>query len=49
MDEIVTFGRWVLLATLFTYFGGQESTAIMGLITIATTIAGPSATLSAEY
>ncbi|WP_207101589.1 oligosaccharide flippase family protein [Paracoccus shandongensis] len=49
MAEIVTFGRWVLLATLFTYFGGQGSTAIMGLevppetlglITIATTIAG---------
>lgn len=48
MAEIVTFGRWVLLATLFTYFGGQGSTAIMGfevpvetlgLITIATTIA----------
>ncbi|WP_207471044.1 oligosaccharide flippase family protein [Paracoccus fontiphilus] len=48
MAEIVSFGRWVLLATLFTYFGGQGSTAIMGfevsvevlgLITIATTIA----------
>lgn len=47
LQEIVTFGRWVLLATLFTYFGGQGSTAIMGfevpvetlgLITIATTI-----------
>lgn len=48
LDEIVTFGRWVLLATLFTYFGGQGAIAIMGLevpvevlglITIATTIA----------
>lgn len=48
MAEIVSFGRWVLLATLFTYFGGQGSTAIMGfevpvdvlgLITIATTLA----------
>lgn len=48
LEEIVTYGRWVLLATLFTYFGGQGSTAIMGfevpvktlgLITIATTIA----------
>lgn len=48
MAEIVTFGRWILLGTLFTYFGGQGSTAIMGfyvpvdvlgLITIATTIA----------
>ena len=47
MAEIVTFGRWVLLATLFTYLGGQGTTAIMGLevpvetlglITIATTI-----------
>lgn len=48
LGEIVTFGRWVLLATMFTYFGGQGSTAIMGLevpvetlglITIATTLA----------
>ena len=47
LDEIVTFGRWVLLATLLGYFGGQGTTAIMGLevpvevlglITIATTI-----------
>lgn len=49
MAEIVTFGRWVLLATLFTYFGGQGATAILGLevpvetlglITIAITISG---------
>lgn len=49
MSEIVTFGRWILLGTLFTYLGGQGSTAIMGLevpvdtlgkITIALTIAG---------
>lgn len=47
LDEIVTFGRWVLLATLLGYFGGQGTTAIMGLevpvevlglIAIATTI-----------
>lgn len=48
MSEIVTFGRWILLGTLFTYLGGQGSRAVMGfevdldtlgLITIATTIA----------
>ncbi|CUH20593.1 colanic acid exporter [Jannaschia seosinensis] len=48
MDEIITFGRWILLGTLFTYLGGKGSTAIMGLevpvetlglITIASTIA----------
>lgn len=48
MAEIVTFGRWILLGTLFTYLGGKGSTAIMGLevsveilgkITIASTIA----------
>lgn len=48
MTEIITFGRWILLATLFTYLGGKGSTAVMGLhitveilglITIATTIA----------
>jgi O-antigen/teichoic acid export membrane protein len=48
MKEIVRFGRWILLGTLFTYMGGQGSRAIMGfevsietlgLITIATTIA----------
>lgn len=48
MSEIITFGRWILLGTLFTYLGGKGSTAVMGLhvtveilglITIATTIA----------
>ncbi|MBU2956522.1 oligosaccharide flippase family protein [Paracoccus sp. 1_MG-2023] len=48
ITEIVNFGRWILLGTLFTYLGGKGSTAIMGLevsvetlgrITIATTIA----------
>ncbi len=47
LAEIVTFGRWVLLATFLGYLGGQGTTAIMGLevsvevlglITIATTI-----------
>lgn len=45
--EIVTFGRWILLATLMTYFAGQGNKALMGflipldtlgLITIATTM-----------
>jgi O-antigen/teichoic acid export membrane protein len=48
MKEIVHFGRWILLGTLFTYMGGQGSRAVMGfevsietlgLITIATTLA----------
>lgn len=46
--EIVHFGAWILLGTLFTYAGGQGTQAVMGgvvsietlgLITIATTIA----------
>lgn len=48
MAEMVTFGRWILLGTLFTYLGGKGSTAIMGFevpveilgkITVASTIA----------
>lgn len=48
LNEIVTFGRWVLLGTMFTYFGGQGAIAligfevpveVLGLITIATTLA----------
>ena len=48
LREIGTFGRWILLATLFTYFGGQGTKAVMGglveldtlgMITIATTLA----------
>lgn len=48
MAEIVTFGRWILLGTLFTYLGGKGVTAIMGfevpietlgLITVSSTLA----------
>lgn len=48
MGEIVIFGRWILLGTLFTYLGGKGVTAIMGfevsietlgLITVSSTIA----------
>lgn len=48
LREIVSFGRWLILATLFTYLGGRGIQAIMGglveietlgLITLATTIA----------
>ena len=44
----MTFGRWILLGTLFTYLGGKGVTAIMGfevsietlgLITVSSTIA----------
>ncbi|MER5173780.1 oligosaccharide flippase family protein [Thioclava kandeliae] len=49
LDEIVKFGRWILLGTLFTYLGGQGSVAItgflvpvetLGLFAIATTFSG---------
>ncbi|MDQ1902863.1 oligosaccharide flippase family protein [Paracoccus sp. WLY502] len=48
MAEIVTFGRWILLGTLFTYMSGKGVTAIMGfevsveilgLITVSSTLA----------
>lgn len=48
MTEIVTFGRWILLSTLFTYLGGKGVNAIMGfevsietlgLITVSSTLA----------
>lgn len=48
MAEIVTFGRWILLGTLFTYLGGKGVTAVMGLevsieilglITVSSTLA----------
>lgn len=32
MSEIVRFGRWILLSTLFTYFGGQGLNMVMGLL-----------------
>lgn len=32
MAEIVRFGRWILLSTLFTYFGGQGLNMVMGLL-----------------
>ena len=48
LNEIVNFGRWLLLATFFTYLGGRGIQAMMGtlvdlkelgFITIATTLA----------
>ncbi|RRH76234.1 oligosaccharide flippase family protein [Falsigemmobacter faecalis] len=37
LSEILVYGRWILLGTLFTYIGGQGSTAVMGgFVPIAT-------------
>ena len=49
LSEILVYGRWILLSTLFTYLGGQGMTAVMGifvpiavlgLISIAMVLAG---------
>lgn len=38
LDEIVRFGRWILLGTLFTYLSGQGGVAIMGVMVSVETL-----------
>ena len=39
LHEILTFGRWILLGTFFTYLGGQGLSAIRGLLIDLDTLA----------
>ncbi len=39
LGEIMTFGRWILLGTLFTYLGGRGNAAIQGIMVDLETLA----------